>query len=440
MLPRFSSSPRLADRAIFGIPAFVLSVAVVAGIGLGKVDIVDSSRYLMHSRVVFDGILPGDLPYDYAAYRPPLFSAVIAMAGKISSAYQIQIALLGNLAVALMALWLVFKSRPGAFGTVGKVVLVGLLFANVWFFREMLALRETAWYALFCILFVWICQRLHASPLLGLALGSVTGLGMLIRPSGVIFAIAAFIIAGALWLTRIMSLRRLLLFLGSFILVTMLILAPWQMYLHQKFNRFELTGSCTGGMNLFKGNHEMMGKLEPAIDLDVADPFLDEYADRHVRKAGEPASVCARDDFLKSEVQASIRQHPARFLKSVAASFVYFLAPSPMPLGAGDATFDSNSQTLKIVGFHPRKITSFVSVFYYAGLFGAAVAGFLLTRRRKDELLWVGPVALLWLGHAALYAATFPESRFRMPLEILLCVPAALAIQHLVNNRTGSRT
>ncbi|MEN3976963.1 hypothetical protein [Emcibacter sp. SYSU 3D8] len=440
MLARFSAPRAISDAVLFFFPASVLIIIVVVGMTLGKVDIIDSSHYLLHSNVVFDGVVPPNMPYDYAAYRPPFYSAVIAAAGKISGTYQIQIALLGNLAVALLALWMIFRSRLMAFGTVGKIVLVGLLFTNVWFFREMLALRETAWYALFCVLFVCLCQRLYASPLLGLALGSVTGLAMLLRPSGVVFAIAALIIGGGLWMTKTISARHLLLFLSSFLLISLLILAPWQMYLHAKFDRYEPTGSCTGGMNLFKGNHEMMGDIESAVDVDVAGQFLNDYADRHVRMLDEPASVCARDDFLKSEVMRGIKKRPVRFIKSVAASFTYFLAPSPMPLGSGDVSFDKNAQELKIISFHPRKITSFVSVFYYAGLFAAAIGGFLLTRRRKDEILWAAPVLLLFLGHAAVHAVTFPESRFRMPLEILLCVPAALAIQHLLANRTGSRT
>ena len=114
----------------------------------------------------------------------------------------------------------------------------------------------------------------------------------------------------------------------------------------------------------------------------------------------------------------------------------YILAPMPVPLGSGDVGFDAASQQLKIVSFKPRPITSFVSAFYYAGLYVAAFAGALLTRRRKDDLLWMGPVLLLLLGHAAIYATTLAEIRFRMPFEPLLCVLAAIAVQHFIKARS----
>jgi 4-amino-4-deoxy-L-arabinose transferase-like glycosyltransferase len=424
--------------AIFAVPAAFTIFIFIAALAAGKINTVDVAEYLKHSRVVFGGVLSQDSPFDYAAYRPPFFGAIIALAGEISKIYQVHIALTINLLVSLTALWLVFISRLAEFGKAGRICLVLMMFANIWFFREVFTLRETAWYALFCITFVLICRRLYTSAYLGILMGIVSGLAMLTRPTGVVFVVASTIIIAMLWMGKILSIRKSALAFGSMIVAVGIVILPWQIYMYKNFDRTDITGSCSGGFTFFKGNHPIMGNLEPAIDLDAADAFVWDYAAKHIHDASQAASLCARSDFLGEQVRASIAENPVRFLKSVSASLAYILAPMPVPLGGGDVRFDDATQQLKIEGFNSRKVTSFVSVFYYAGLYVLAFAGLLLTRRRREELLWVGPVLLLILGHAAAYAATLAEIRFRMPFEPLLCVLAAIAVQHLMKTRPTS--
>ncbi len=425
-------------NAVFAILAALVTVAALLAIVTGKVGIEDPSAYLKHAHVLYQGYTAPDTPFDYAAYRPPLFATVIAMIETVAGRYQIHAALFCNILVAMLAFRLVIASTATVgLDKTGRLALTILLFANVWFLREATFLRETAWYALFCVLFVLACQRLKASPFLGAALGLVTGLAMLTRPSGIILMVAGAMVIAAFWGMKVIPARRFGIGMASFLAVAVLTVAPWHHYLYRDFGRFELTGSCVGGLNLFQGNMPIMGSLEPVVDIDTAADFLQDYIDGRVDGHRDPAAMglCERDDVLKGDFLAYIEQHPARFVKSAAESFVFFFAPFPLPLGSGVAHFNEGAQQLGLDDFKMRKVSAILASYYYAVLLAAAFAGFLLMARRRDQLLWAGPAILLVLGHAALHAATFPETRYRMPLELLLCVPAALAIQRIAARR-----
>jgi 4-amino-4-deoxy-L-arabinose transferase-like glycosyltransferase len=405
-------------RAIAGRAERLLAAYASESYGLIAGNLVRSGLYSL------DGVHP-------TAIRPPAYPLLLAGAMALGgSGWPVLVlALQAAMAAGCVALTAVLAQRlfrdPGA-----ATLAAALVAANAWLVGEFLGPRETGLYTLLTLLYALTVISAPRTLLLPLALGALTGLAMLTRPSGIVLLPVSLVLLA--WIARAAP-RRMVLWCGSFVLAAGLLLLPWQAYLHRSFDRLALTGTSTSGMNLFKGNHPVMGEVWGLADVDRADPLIVEL----LAKEGLDwrRDQWRADDRLGELARASITEDPARFLRRAAQKGVAFLSPLPLPLAEGGRVQLEDGRLVTTaassIAGSPRSL--YLGFVLSLGFLGVVTA--LLGPRLR---LWGLCVAGLVLGTAAVYAVGFPESRFRMPLEPLLAVAAAGLVVELLA-RSASR-
>src|SRR5690606_37582798 len=110
-------------------------------------------------------------------------------------------------------------------------------------------------------------------------------------------------------------------------------LLPWQAHLASSFGRVALSGTSTGGMNLFKGNHKLMGDLYLLGDVDRSDPWVKPMiAEQGIDWDAEQWRT---DDYLNELAKDTILADPVRFLRRAIEKGVVFLSPATAPIARG---------------------------------------------------------------------------------------------------------
>jgi hypothetical protein len=351
------------------------------------------------------------------AARPPLYPLFLAVAIALGGSDWAIAALVGQglIAAACLALTARIAHRllANPWLTALSVVLVA---ANVSMLSIFFVLSETGLFVLLTLLYVLLVLIPIQPTARAALLGVVTALALLTRPSGVVFLpVSALVLAYLIDF----SLPRLLRTLAVYFVAFGVCIAPWQIYLHQSFGRLSLIGTSTSGMNLFKGNHPLMGEIYKLTDVDKADPLIIDL----VGKAGLSwrQEEWRANDHLLRLVQENIAEDPMRFVRRTAEKAIAFLSPSNVPIGRHGEVY------LKDGGLVVREAEVVVGgarTLYFLfviplGLLG--VTGALLVPGRR---LWGLCVGALVAGTVLLYALTFPEKRFRIPLEPLLVIAA----------------
>jgi hypothetical protein len=403
---------------IVALPALLCaSLLLVAGLeAAGPFMSSGSASYAMIAEnMVGSGFysLDGENP---TAARPPAYPLFLAAAMALGGDW-VTTALLGQGAIAAACLILtalvahrVFASPPL---TAASTVLVA---ANIPLLREFFILRETGLFVLWTLLYVLLVLTPMRRTVLAALLGVVTALALLTRPSGIVFLPVSILV-----LTYLVgfSPSRLARSLAVYVIVLGVCIAPWQIRLHQSFGRLSLSGATTGGMNLFKGNHPLMGEIYNLTDVDKADSLLVELEQRAGinRRQDEWRS----NDYLRRLARDSIAEDPVRFVRRTAEKAIAFLSPANVPVGRrGQTRLDGD----KLVVHEAEVIVGRAPVLYHLfvvplGLLG--VAGAILVPSRR---LWGLCVGALIIGTVLLYALTFPEKRYRFPIEPLLAIAA----------------
>ena len=303
----------------------------------------------------------------------------------------------------------------GYLAETGQYALVVMLMLNYSMLPEALIIRETVTYSLVLVLFVHVCTKdLPRTSLNALALGGIVGLAMLLRPSGVVLLpVRHCRRSGVLDLFGIRSIARTTLSSLIVVVSALAIVAPWQAFLYRHFQTIEIGGSCTGGMNLFKGNHPTMEGVHPTVDVDLADGFIESFAREQAINLNintEELNICQRDALLERLAISAILENPMDFAKRIVYKAFYFFYPVHIPVGVGELTFNSHEGRLTIEKYRymvaPRK--SFATL-YNSVLVTAAFAGLFLALRSRVGLQPVLVVFLVVAAHAALHSITWPE-------------------------------
>ncbi|MFQ5428677.1 MAG: ArnT family glycosyltransferase [Phycisphaerae bacterium] len=365
--------------------------------------------------------LAGDTP---TAYRPPAYPALLAACMWLFQdswrlgALVIQLGLgvaCGLLVFALLTR--VFQDRlAGALGVV-------LYVTDICFQAEVTARRETVLFTALLLAFFYILLSGATGTRRMVLLALFAGLAYLTRPVGALL-IAVFLFALVLDSggPRVSSrLRRV----GIGITVLIFTIAPWHVYVYHHFKTLTFAPTCTGGLNLYQGNNPATDVIYPYVDVDLHSPEVHALLIENGIPAEDELAV---DTFLRAEAKRYIREHPLRFLRAGAVKALALYSPVPVPLGTGQVRRRAGQVVLERFTPHLSKAT-FAFTFHGLLLLGGTLF-FWATRRQRGVCRNDRAVAYL-MGFLVLvtllHAVTFGETRFRLPLDPLLILFAALA-------------
>ncbi|WP_191059361.1 glycosyltransferase family 39 protein [Geminicoccus harenae] len=423
---RFAIGPVWADRLRFlpllaGI--FCVLLVLAAGVnGLATFERYGSTSYALIAehlvtlgRYSLDGIHP-------TALRPPVYPLYLAACMLLAGKSWAVLAVLGQGLMALASLGLVALITERLLGNRLLGAAAAILAAlNLALLREFFVLRETGLFTVLTLAWVLVLLRPMNGTGKAVLLAVLAALALLTRPSGIVLVPVTLITliwqAGALR----SAIRPVLIHL----VVLAACLLPWQAHLAASFGRVALSGASTGGMNLFKGNHPMMGDLYLLGDVDWSDPWIKPMIAAY--GIDWESQQWRADDYLGELARGAILADPTRFLRRTIEKGVVFLSPATAPIArGGEVVMGPDGQlTVANAQFGSGDLRNLYHLLVVPlGLVGLASALF-WPRRRLFGLA----LLLLVAGNLAIYALTFPERRFRMPLEPLLAVAAIACLR-----------
>jgi 4-amino-4-deoxy-L-arabinose transferase-like glycosyltransferase len=369
----------------------------------------------------------GYQPHAPTAFRPPAYPLFLALhmllfgqhwvlAAKLSQALLLVIT--GLLLIRILAR----LTGNGRLMVIGAALYVGLLPLHA-------QLLDKSELVLFVVLLAGIVNLLLASErtILGVAaLGILSGLAHLTRPSGALIAIA--VVAALLYESRQQRsgerLRRVALCLalcGATVL-------PWQVRNEREFGVWTLASSSTTWLNLLKGNNAIYTQHFPFVNPDHFDAYLAE--DRGLFLGDAQHKVEFRyDPQIREAALQGVFAQPWHTLGWAVVKGAAFVSPLSIPLGTAEVR--RRTETVSIESFRPVNPLSQLIYALYTGL---AYLGIAAARRhwaqysvpqRTVYVFITLFAALLVLAHAISY----PLTRYRLPLDLLLLIPSALWLQ-----------
>jgi hypothetical protein len=290
----------------------------------------------------------------------------------------------------------------------------GLLALHGPFMFEMLSLRETVWFtlALLGVGRLLLKRTPHAAG--AVALGGLLASLYLLRPTGLmVCGVTIAFLAWAAVRLQAGAIRRLVLILAA----GAVLVAPWQAFTWRNFGAPGFFPASSSGFNLAKGADADLAVVSPWIDADTLDPRL--------RKLTEPIPgnrERASDKVFRQIAISLIRQSPTTVIYRSMASALEFVSPLPIPLGTG--TLKQTSSGLTIENFHPDwGELAFTPVMIL--LLVSACGGLKYFFRRKNGPSFFGLwMVIVFLSFLTVHALTFTKTRYRLPLDALLAVPA----------------
>lgn len=370
------------------------------------------------------------------AYRPPIYPSFLSLmmilfkdnwrVAGVSCQY-----ILGILAGFLTLL----LAKKFSKNNLVLLITVGLLISNRFFMYEVFRLRETTFYILFSLLFLYFVKTRSLSDSRIVLLALFASLSYLTKPTGlVLFAmIFIYILKDLIKSRRFLYLRKLL----FFSLITIIMISPWYYYLHNNFDSIQFFPSSTVGINLYKGNNENFFSYFPLVDVDYYSPLIKQF----IRQKGIGIEQWPPEEQFEHLVDLTLRKHAAKYILSNPISFILrssakftaLYSPIPIPLGGGKLIEVNNK--IKIDRFHfrmsPTKLIGTLSCFFFI------LGSLLLLLRNKKYILNnnMSYILLYILLTTIIYVITFSETRFRLTLDPILIIMASIYWSDLLNSR-----
>lgn len=254
-----------------------------------------------------------------------------------------------------------------------------------------------------------------------------TALGLVVLTRMMTLPLAGF--AAALLITHRRFRAALALALPLFVLLLPFLIRNWS-----------VNGSLwptRSGLNLYIGNSPYTAALLPDYDLDI----LQEQAAVIVLpfSRDSPDFSRAADELLARHALDYIREDPVRSLRHKALNALYFFSPRLVPYYlAGPDTRIVTNQSGHVVVENAERRPAVEHVAYsafYAPVFLAALAGIYVRRRnlRRDAILWC-----VVANFVVIYTLYFPATRYRGPMEFVLLLYAAVALEFLLQRWTAT--
>jgi len=291
---------------------------------------------------------------------------------------------------------------------------VGLLAIHGQFMFEMLSLRETVWFTLALLGVAWLLLKRTPHAASTVALGGLLASLYLLRPTGLM--VCGVTIALLAWKAVSMqagAIRNLVITLAT----SAILVAPWQAFTWRNFGAPGFFPTSSSGYNLAKGADPDLAVVTPWIDADTLDP--------RVRELTWPIpgnEELVTDKAFKQIAIKLISKNPKRVVYRSMASAVEFISPMPIPLGTGTLKQTDHGPTIE--NFRPDwEEIAFTPVVILLLVSAGGGLKCLLCRKEGPSFfgLWM---ALVFLSFLTVHALTFTKTRYRLPLDALLAVPA----------------
>ena len=349
------------------------------------------------------------------AFRPPLYPLFLAVCMKLfGGSWELgAMALQGLAAVGLGTLMVCTAIRISG-STGAGIVVLALFLSNILFQFEIMAKRETTLFTLLTILY--FAAPLFISQLRAryLVMSIVTALAFLLRPNAIAL-IPVFLAIAYLDQKRSDFSWRLLSLPAIFFV---LIVLPWQLFVYQQSGTFPITTSTNSGQTLWKGNNPYLLDVWPKVDIDAIENEMTKSI------GGQNIKLETADRELKAQAVQFIKENPVLTLRNAAIKALVFFSPLTVPWASAQVEVEDGSARLtKVRNRTPiiLGLSTLQSVVIWIGWIG------FLINSRSSEKKWQLAVAsvlftLLLLG---IHTITYPESRYRWPLDVFLTVLSA---------------
>ena len=375
----------------------------------GSDSYVALARNLLHGHgYSLDGTHP-------TALRPPLYPLVLAATMGVTGDHWFMATVLLQAVGAAMCLVVVFGLARAIWPQSRAPWLsFGLLAIHGPFMFEMLSLRETVWFTLALLGVAWLLLKPARRATSSIALGGFLAILYLLRPTGLMvcgLTIAFLAWKAVCWQTG--AVRGLVITLAA----SAIFVAPWQAFTCRNFGAPGFFPTSSSGFNLAKGADADLAAVTPWIDADTLDP--------RVRKLTETIpgnDERASDKVFKQIAAGLIRKNPASVIYRSLASAIEFVSPLPIPLGTG--TLKQTDRGLIVENFRPDwKEIVFTPVVILLLVSACGGLRYFLCRKEGPSFfgLWM---VVVFLAFLAVHALTFTKTRYRLPLDALLAVPA----------------
>lgn len=347
-----------------------------------------------------------------SAGHPPLYLVYLAGVAKLGFesvlAQRIASCLLGALAVAFVGL----VGRQVA-GRRAGLLAAGLaaVYPNLWI-NDGLILAESL-YTVAVGAVLLLCYRLWRAPVWGTAalLGLAIGLAALTRSEGTTFLV--FVVAPLALVLPAISWGRKVALVAVTGAVTVAVLAPWVVHNLGRFSEPVYLASGTGRVMAY-GN----------CDATYYGDLIGYWDDSCTLKDFPEGDESVVDEAHRELATEYMSEHAGRLPVVVAARVGRMWGLYAPIQGANlDILFERRGQVPVRTGL----------AMYY-GLLALSVAGLVVLYRRKVTIIpFVGIAAMVTFTAAASFGVT----RYRTPVDLILCILAAVALDAWWRRRRG---
>jgi hypothetical protein len=409
----WANIPRLIFIGSFAAAA-IYTIAFFWAFG-GLVHWPGSESYVLLARNLWQGhgySLDGTHP---TALRPPLYPLILAATMGATGDHWFQATLFLQAAGAAMCLVMVFGLARAIWPQSRAPWLsAGLLALHGPFMFEMLSLRETVWFTLALLGVAWLLLKPTRHAASAVALGSLLAILYLLRPTGLM--VCGVTIAFLTW-KAVRLQAGAVRSLAITLVASAILVAPWQAFTCRNFGAPGFFPTSSNGYNLAKGADAELAVVSPWIDADTLDPQL-----RKLTGTIPGTEERATDKAFKQIAIGLIRQNPSTVIYRSMARAAEFVSPLPIPLGTG--TLKQTDNGLIIENFRPDwEEIAFTPVMLLLLVSACGGLKYFLCRKEGPSFfgLWL---VILFLSFLTVHALTFTKTRYRLPLDALLAIPA----------------
>jgi 4-amino-4-deoxy-L-arabinose transferase-like glycosyltransferase len=344
--------------------------------------------------------------------NPPVYPLAVAGAYTLFGRGWQSVAVLQALLDVASAL-LLFALARRLFGTTAALVAVAGFAVYPYLVGQAALLMDTTLFTtLFLATALALVRTVESHRVVDAALlGGALGLGLLVRPTIAVVALAvplAFLAVRLGW-------RRSAALTGVAAGVALLVIAPWTIRTYAAYDAFVL-GAAKGGINFWKGNSPHAADyIEQGISVDL----LTERSDTPEPPPGlDPVEA---DRWWFDQGRDWARDHPGAWLHGLRVKFEAFWSPQLNPNTSGDGAAKELAYTL-----------SYSVILALACLALVIVHG---ARARRGMLI----ILTIALAFTVAHVLTVGYTRVRAPLDPLLLALAAAAGVELVRRAGGLR-
>lgn len=407
----------LSNKTILLIGIFffcvLLTVYGVISVSLQKELFTGSETY---TQIAADLINIGHFT---TAYRPPLYPITIAGLMVIAPTHYPVLTLLFQVFCGLVCGLLLYKIVLRIGGDEKAAALcLALYVCHVLFQIEVLAKRETV---IFTVVVLWWFLSLIKPNRSPVSLGLSTGIAHMLRPTGMLLFFSSLIVllSDLNTSSRISKVKEILIATAVFSMTV----APWQFNLYQLTGNIQLNSSITGPHGFWKGNNPYFDTIYPYVDVDRLEPMM--YALAH----SDTQAVRAQNIELNRLAMQFCLDDPLAFIRRTITKIFVYICPYPTPFGKADLVFTDDTVVLKDYQSRNIYISVYATLFMLTCYIGLSKAFSLC---RSPEMPHLKPLiffVLVFILFATTHSLSFAETRYRLPLDILMLPFASIGLR-----------